>query len=582
MSHHHPDPAPGAEPERGFVVAVLAPGVDEEQELGELRELLRTAGVEPVGELVQRRPAPDVRTYVGKGKLEELKELVKGSGAESLIVDDELDPGQQRRLEDALTARVIDRTQLILDIFAQHARSAEGKLQVELAQLEYNLPRMRGMWQHLERLGGGIGTRGPGESQLETDRRIARRRIGLLKRKLRELEKRRALQRKAREQSVVPVVALAGYTNAGKSTLLNALTDAEASVDDRLFETLDPTTRGFVHDGRRYLVTDTVGFIRRLPHQLVEGFAATLEETLLADLVLHVVDASEDDERMEETIAAVDGVLSEIGARELPVELVLNKIDLVDPLRRRRLGNRFPDALQISAAGGEGLEKLRAHIAECFADRFRPVKLLVPHGSGRVLTELYDLGAPIEERVDRPDGVLVHARLPRAGARPLRALPHRRRGSPGQPGAESVIDLPIVRLHEEARLPERAYSGDAGLDLATCERVELGPGQRAVVPTGLAVAIPEGYAGFVQPRSGLAARQGISVVNSPGLIDAGYRGEIRVVLLNTDAEHTFVAEPGDRIAQLVVLPLPELELVEVDELPATERGVRGFGSSRTT
>jgi GTPase len=412
VSHHHPDPAPGAEPERGFVVAVLAPGVDEEQELGELRELLRTAGVEPVGELVQRRPAPDVRTYVGKGKLEELKQLVKSAGAESLIVDDELDPGQQRRLEDALTARVIDRTQLILDIFAQHARSAEGKLQVELAQLEYNLPRMRGMWQHLERLGGGIGTRGPGESQLETDRRIARRRIGLLKRKLRELEKRRALQRKAREQSVVPVVALAGYTNAGKSTLLNALTDAEASVDDRLFETLDPTTRGFEHEGRRYLVTDTVGFIRRLPHQLVEGFAATLEETLLADLVLHVVDASEDDERMEETIAAVDSVLSEIGARELPVELVLNKIDLVDPLRRRRLGNRFPDALQISAAGGEGLEDLRARVAGRFADRFRPVKLLVPHGSGRVLTELYDLGAPIEERVDRPDGVLVHARLP--------------------------------------------------------------------------------------------------------------------------------------------------------------------------
>jgi GTP-binding protein HflX len=412
VSHHHPDPAPGAEPERGFVVAVLAPGVDEEQELGELRELLRTAGVEPVGELVQRRPAPDVRTYVGKGKLDELKELVKSSGAESLIVDDELDPGQQRRLEDALTARVIDRTQLILDIFAQHARSAEGKLQVELAQLEYNLPRMRGMWQHLERLGGGIGTRGPGESQLETDRRIARRRIGLLKRKLRELEKRRALQRKARAESVVPVVALAGYTNAGKSTLLNALTDAEASVDDRLFETLDPTTRGFEHDGRRYLVTDTVGFIRRLPHQLVEGFAATLEETLLADLVLHVVDASEDDERMEETIAAVDAVLSEIGARELPVELVLNKIDLVDPLRRRRLGNRFPGALQISAAGGEGLEGLRARVAERFADRFRPVKLLVPHGSGRVLTELYDLGAPIEERVDRADGVLVHARLP--------------------------------------------------------------------------------------------------------------------------------------------------------------------------
>jgi GTPase len=412
VSHHQPDPAPGAEPERGFVVAVLAPGVDEHEELGELRELLRTAGVVPVGEAVQRRPAPEPRTYVGKGKLEELKRTFQESEAESLIVDDELDPGQQRRLEDAFKVRVIDRTQLILDIFAQHARSAEGKLQVELAQLEYNLPRMRGMWQHLERLGGGIGTRGPGESQLETDRRLARRRIGLLKRKLRGLEKQRSVQRKARERSAAPVVALAGYTNAGKSTLLNALTDADVSVDDRLFETLDPTTRGFGHEGRRYLVTDTVGFIRRLPHQLVEGFAATLEETLLADLVLHVVDASEDDERLEGTIAAVAGVLSEIGARELPVELVLNKIDLVDPLRRRRLGNRFPEALALSAQEGEGLEELRARIAERFADRFRPVRLLVPYEEGRVLTELYELGAPIEERTDGPDGVLLHARLP--------------------------------------------------------------------------------------------------------------------------------------------------------------------------
>ena len=412
MTHHQPDPAPGAEPERGFVVAVLGQGASESEELGELRELLRTAGVTPVGELVQRRAAPDPRTYVGKGKLEELKRLVADAGAESLIVDDELDPGQQRRLEDALSARVVDRTQLILDIFAQHARSAEGKLQVELAQLEYNLPRMRGLWQHLERLGGGIGTRGPGESQLETDRRLARRRIGLLKKKLRELEQRRAVQRKARERSAAPVVALAGYTNAGKSTLLNALTEADASVDDRLFETLDPTTRGFEHDGRRYLVTDTVGFIRRLPHQLVEGFAATLEETLLADLLLHVADASLPDERLDETIAAVDSVLAEIGADELPRELVLNKVDLVDPLRRRRLANRFPGALQISARDGDGIAGLRARIAERFADRFRPVRLLVPYENGRVLKELYDLGAPIEERVDRPDGVLVRARLP--------------------------------------------------------------------------------------------------------------------------------------------------------------------------
>jgi GTP-binding protein HflX len=411
VTQHQPDPAPGAEPERGFVVAVLAPGVDEYEELEELRELLRTAGVTPVGELVQHRAAPDPRTYVGKGKLEELKSRFADAGAESLVVDDELDPSQQRRLEDALRARVIDRTQLILDIFAQHARSAEGKLQVELAQLDYNLPRMRGLWQHLERLGGGIGTRGPGESQLETDRRLARRRIGLLRRRLGDLERRRAVQRKARQESATPVVALAGYTNAGKSTLLNALTGAEASVDDRLFETLDPTTRAFEREGRRYLVTDTVGFIRRLPHHLVEGFAATLEETLLADLVLHVADASQPDERLEETIAAVDTVLREIGADELPLELVLNKLDAVDPLRRRRLGNRFPDALQISARTGEGLDALRARVAERFAERWRVVRLLVPHGEGRVLTELYELGAPIEERSDLEEGVLVRARL---------------------------------------------------------------------------------------------------------------------------------------------------------------------------
>jgi GTPase len=412
VTHHQPDPAPGAEPERGFLVAVLAQGVEEDEELGEMRELMRAAGVEPVGELLQRRPAPDPRTYVGKGKLAELKEAVPRTNAESLIVDDDLDPGQQRRLEDELKLRVVDRTQLILDIFAQHAVSAEGKLQVELAQLEYNLPRMRGLWQHLERLGGGIGTRGPGETQLETDRRLARRRVGQLKRRLQELERRRQTQRKARRRAETPIVALAGYTNTGKSTLLNALTDADVSVDDRLFETLDPTTRSFVQDGRRYLVTDTVGFIRRLPHQLVEGFAATLEETVDADLVLHVADASAPDERLDDMIGAVDSVLAEIGAAELPIELVLNKIDEVDPLRRRRLANRFPGSLEISALTGEGLDELRARVAERFGERLRPVRLLVPYDQGRVLAELYELGAPIEERLDTSEGVIVVARLP--------------------------------------------------------------------------------------------------------------------------------------------------------------------------
>jgi GTP-binding protein HflX len=397
------------------VLAVPPKGADDE--LAELSELARTAGVEPVAELVQHRDRPDPRTYVGKGKLQELKDAFKASGAESLIVDDELSPVQQKALEDALQARVVDRTQLILDIFAQHAVSAEGKLQVELAQLEYNLPRMRGLWQHLERLGGGVGTRGPGESQLETDRRLARRRVTVLRERLRKLARQRSTRRKARRRSEVPTIALAGYTNVGKSTLLNALTDAGVSVNDRLFETLDPTTRGFEVDGRRYLVTDTVGFIRRLPHQLVEGFAATLEETLVADLVLHVADASAPDAELDAMLAAVDSVLKEIGAGELPVELVLNKVDAIDPLRRRRLSNRFPDALLVSARTGEGLDELRERVAGRFGERFEAVRLLIPFDEGAKLAELYALGTPVDERHDREEGVYVRARLPRREVR---------------------------------------------------------------------------------------------------------------------------------------------------------------------
>src|SRR6267154_999478 len=373
MTPRQPDPSPGLEPERGFVLAVLAQGVDPDGELAELEELARTAGVEPVARLVQHRPHPDPRTYVGKGKLGELKESYGNANAEVPIVDDELSPSQQRLLENELKARVVDRTLLILDIFAQHAVSAEGKLQVELAQLEYILPRMRGMWQHLERLGGGVGTRGPGESQLETDRRIARRRISLLKNRLKDLSKQRDVRRKERTRTETPTVALAGYTNVGKSTLLNALTDSAVSVRNRLFETLDPTT---------------VGFVRRLPHQLVEGFAATLEETLVADLVLHVVDGSAPEERLIEQIAAVNAVLHEIGADELPIELVVNKIDIVDPMHRRRLANRYPGALQVSAVTGEGLDELRARIAERFAERFELVRLLIPYDEGARLNEL--------------------------------------------------------------------------------------------------------------------------------------------------------------------------------------------------
>jgi GTP-binding protein HflX len=419
VSGRQPDPAPGATPERGLALAVLAQGVDPDDELGELEELARTAGVEPVERMVQHRERPDPRTYVGKGKLEELKEAYAAAEAEVLLVDDELDPTQQRALEDALKSRVVDRTQLILDIFAQHARSSEGKLQVELAQLEYNLPRMRGLWQHLERLGGGVGTRGPGETQLESDRRMARRRISLLKRRLRDVSRHRETRRKSRREAAVPTIALAGYTNVGKSTLLNALTGAEVSEANRLFETLDPTTRSFDVEGRTYLVTDTVGFIRRLPTQLVEGFSATLEETLVADLILHVADASATVDRLDEMVASVEGVLHEIGADELPVELVLNKIDAVDSLGRRRLANRFPGSLQISARTGEGLDELRARLAERFSARFELVRLLLPYDRGGLLAELYASGAPIDEREDTPEGVLVRARLPHAAVRRL-------------------------------------------------------------------------------------------------------------------------------------------------------------------
>lgn len=400
--------------ERAFLIAVLSTPVREgEEPLAELRELLATAGAAYAGEMIQRREQPVAATYFGKGKLVELKEALKRTGAELVVVEDELSPTQQRNLEDRLgSVRVIDRTALILDIFAQHAHTAEGKLQVELAQLQFNLTRMRGKGTALSRLGGGIGTRGPGETRLEVDQRVAHRRIATLKRRLEEVASSREVMRRSRLAARLPLIALAGYTNTGKSTLLNALTRGGAPVNDRLFETLDPTTRAYDHEGKTYLLTDTVGFIRKLPHQLVEAFRSTLEETLVADLILHVADAAAPDEELRGMIDAVESVLAGIGAEKIPRLLVLNKRDRLEPGQEAYLRRVYPEALLISALAGDGLEELRQEVGRFFEERLAPVELLVPYTEGRVIGELYRLGAEIEME-SREDGVHIRARLPR-------------------------------------------------------------------------------------------------------------------------------------------------------------------------
>jgi GTPase len=392
----------------------------EQADFSELRELLRTAGVAVAGELHQRRPEPDPDRYFGKGKLADLKDAIADADANLVACDDELLPRQERNLEQEIGVPVIDRTAIILDIFAEHASSAEGKLQVELAQLEYNLARMRGLWTHLERLGagrmdGGIGTRGPGESQIETDRRLARDRISALRRRLEQTKGTRSTMRRERERAGLPTVALAGYTNAGKSTLLNALTGADVGVRERLFHTLDPTTRTFEISGRSYLLTDTVGFIRKLPHQLVDAFSATLEEAMGADLIVHVADASVPEHDLHEMLAAVDEVLVEVGAAERPRLLALNKVDLLDAERRRELGFRFPGAVQVSGETGEGLDDLRETIEARFLRTLEPMELLVPYEEGGSLSELHELAGELE-REDTPEGVRIRARVPAAAA----------------------------------------------------------------------------------------------------------------------------------------------------------------------
>jgi GTP-binding protein HflX len=399
--------------QRALCLGVVPTSPGDADPLAELKELLRTAGVANVGEALQVRSRPDPDRYVGRGKLAEVKGEIARSNANLVACDDELVPRQERNLEQALGVPVIDRTAVILDIFADHAHSAEGKLQVELAQLEYNLARMRGLWTHLERLGGGIGTRGPGESQIETDRRLARDRIANLRRRLERMERNREVMRARRSGSALPIVALAGYTNAGKSTLLNAMTGAGTGVGERLFHTLDPTTRAYRHHGRRYLLTDTVGFIRKLPHQLVEAFKATLEETALADLIVHVVDASEPEDQRREAIAAVDSVLEEIGAESAPRLLVYNKADLLDPADANELTITDPGSIAISALDGAGLEELRDRIESAFEETLSSLELLLPYSEGGTLAELHEVAGDLD-REDRPEGVLVRARVPAA------------------------------------------------------------------------------------------------------------------------------------------------------------------------
>ncbi len=378
--------------------------------LDELVLLADTAGADAVDVVLQRRDRPDPATYVGRGKVEELQATAEALDVDVVVFDDELTPAQQRNLEAKFACDVVDRVALILDIFAQHASSQEGMVQVELAQLRYRMPRLRGRGLQLSQQGGGIGARGPGETQLEVDRRRIQRRITNLEGELVRLAKNRATQRKSRRRRKLPTLALVGYTNAGKSTLLNALTRAEVLVEDRLFSTLDPTTRRLrLPGGETILCSVTVGFVRRLPHQLVEAFRSTLEEVAEADLLVHVVDATAVD--AEAQIDAVRSVLSEIGAGDLPDLMVLNKIDVADAGRRDELVRSIgPDVLEVSGRTGEGVDVLVTAIAARLRAMGAVVELVVPYERGDVLAALHRDGEVIVEVHDGA-GTRVRARL---------------------------------------------------------------------------------------------------------------------------------------------------------------------------
>ena len=388
---------------------------DAENSLRELAALAETAGSEVLDGLVQRRLKPDPGTFLGSGKALELKDIVEASGADTVIVDSELAPSQRRALEDIVKVKVIDRTALILDIFAQHAKSREGKAQVELAQLEYMLPRLRGWGASLSRQAGGraasgegIGSRGPGETKIEMDRRRLRARMAKLKREIAAMAPARETKRLSRKRNRVPSVAIAGYTNAGKSSLLNRLTDAGVLVENALFATLDPTVRkAQTPDGIGYTLSDTVGFVRSLPTQLVEAFRSTLEEVADADVILHVVDASHPDP--EGQIRAVREVIADLDARRIPEIIVLNKADAADPFILERMRQREPNHVIVSARTGEGIDELKQKIADTIPRPSLEVKLLIPYNHGEVISRLHARDAEIKSTAFVSDGTFVTA-----------------------------------------------------------------------------------------------------------------------------------------------------------------------------
>ncbi len=394
-------------------------GFTVERSLDELETLVRAAGADVVGRAAQRRTRPDPATYVGKGKVDELLAEKRASGFDLVVADDELTPAQQKHLEERLDVRVIDRSAVILDIFAKHAQSHEGRLQVELAQLEYRLPRLAGIGRELSRLGGGINTRGPGETKLESDRQVIRKRITDIKRRLQDVRAHRARSRRGRDEEGLFLASLVGYTNAGKSTLLNVLTGASVFVADQPFATLDPTTRRLeLGGGTVILLSDTVGFIQKLPPALVAAFRATLEELREADLLVHVADLASPE--LHAQMRAVDAVLKDLGLADRPPLVVLNKVDrFADDRARAALAEEFPPALVISARTGEGLEALRDSLRRAASARWRRVRVTIPYGKGALVQRVRERGALLRTEYGEA-GITLEANVPPELAAELR------------------------------------------------------------------------------------------------------------------------------------------------------------------